>query len=111
MDFDAKDRALERLDHLLEAHRAAVESIRIASRSDGFSDQLVVSMQTYYEFTPGNQEGYKRRVLDTIQRAKQIDKGDFLYQRSMLLVALCSLLDVAVKDMLQSNWRKAVPPY
>ena len=103
MDLNAKDQALDRLDHLLEAHRAAVESIRIASCSDGFSDQLTVAMQTYYEFSPGKYEECKSRVLNTIQRAKRLVTDDFLYQRSMLLVALCSLLDVTVKDVVAEH--------
>jgi len=106
----AKYRALDTLDELLEAHRAAVESIRIVSRSEGFPDQLVVAMQTYYSFDPHKNEECKRRVLTNIDRAKKFNREDFFYQRRMLLIALCGLLDVAIKDVVAEKWAKDSHP-
>src|SRR5260221_3466198 len=105
-DFGPAHRALTTLDELLEAHRAAVESIRIVSQSDGFPKQLVVAMQTYYRFDPDKKEECTLRVLRNIDRAKKFDKEDFFYQRSMLLVALCGLIDVTVKEIVAETLAK-----
>lgn len=86
---------------LLEAHRAAVESMRIVSQSSAMLGDLAVAMQMHHKFKPEDTPGeYKRRATDTVRQAKNLVSSGFAYQRGMLLVALCGLLDVTVRKVI-----------
>ena len=100
MDTKARQFALERIEELLESHRAAVESMRIVSQSEARLADLAVAMQFHQKFEPEKKAGdYKRRSHLTVSRTKKFVADEFPYHRGMLLVALCSVIDVAVRDV------------
>jgi len=97
---NSREYAFETMRELLEAHRAAVDSMRIVSQSSAMLDELVVAMQMHHKFKPEDTPGeYKRRAAATVSWTKNLVSSGFAYQRGMLLVALCGLLDVTVRKV------------
>ena len=94
----AQDRGIDLINELVEAHLSSIDALRITSHSGGQVDNLTVALHEFYKYEPGRHDEFRKRTEKTIERAKQQERVKFLYLRRALLIALCSSLEIIVKD-------------
>jgi hypothetical protein len=108
-------RGRQLIDDIVEAHLASIEALRILKGGRVLHPQLAALLHEHHDYNPTQSDAIKERTRRTIERAQIQSQRDYFYLRTGLLISLCSVIEITVRDVVAENviqdtdlWKKII---